>query len=265
VATADLQAARALRWPALWLGLALGGFFDGILLHQILQWHHLLSKVEAVQDMRLQMLADGVFHALMYAVAVIALCMLWRRRDAASGAAASARLWGHALIGFGVWHVIDAVVSHWVTGIHRIRVDSPNPLAWDLVWFFIFGVVPAVWGWWVLRRARTGGGSHGRATAASLAIATLMAGPLAALPTGNANNSEQVMVLFAPGVSSADAFEALAQANARVLWVDRSGGLWAVTMREPRDAWRLYRHGALLVSNSAVAFGCFSWSRPASR
>lgn len=30
------------RWGAA-LGFALGGFFDGILLHQILQWHHLLS------------------------------------------------------------------------------------------------------------------------------------------------------------------------------------------------------------------------------
>ena len=27
------------------LGMALGGFFDGILLHQVLQWHHFLSLV----------------------------------------------------------------------------------------------------------------------------------------------------------------------------------------------------------------------------
>src|SRR5690606_18965301 len=32
------------RWGTV-LGFALGGFFDGILLHQILQWHHLLSLV----------------------------------------------------------------------------------------------------------------------------------------------------------------------------------------------------------------------------
>lgn len=25
------------------LGLGLGGFFDGIVLHQILQWHHMLT------------------------------------------------------------------------------------------------------------------------------------------------------------------------------------------------------------------------------
>src|SRR5687768_8252330 len=37
------------RWGAV-LGFALGGFFDGILLHQILQWHHLLSLVPGIDD-----------------------------------------------------------------------------------------------------------------------------------------------------------------------------------------------------------------------
>ena len=38
--------ARALRWPGWLLGFALGGFADGILFHQVLQWHHLLSGVD---------------------------------------------------------------------------------------------------------------------------------------------------------------------------------------------------------------------------
>lgn len=29
--------------PAFLLGVGLGGFVDGILLHQVLQWHHLLT------------------------------------------------------------------------------------------------------------------------------------------------------------------------------------------------------------------------------
>ena len=49
-----LNSTRA-RW-AIVLGFALGGFFDGIVLHQILQWHHLLSLVPAVDSIRLQVL-----------------------------------------------------------------------------------------------------------------------------------------------------------------------------------------------------------------
>ncbi len=29
----------------IFLGLGLGGFFDGIILHQVLQWHHLFTSV----------------------------------------------------------------------------------------------------------------------------------------------------------------------------------------------------------------------------
>ena len=46
--TAGPRPAQAVRRPAtLALGFALGGFFDGIVLHQVLQWHHLLSAVDA--------------------------------------------------------------------------------------------------------------------------------------------------------------------------------------------------------------------------
>ncbi|MBA3489525.1 MAG: DUF2243 domain-containing protein, partial [Longispora sp.] len=33
------------RAPGLFLGLGLCGFIDGILLHQVLQWHHMISHV----------------------------------------------------------------------------------------------------------------------------------------------------------------------------------------------------------------------------
>jgi len=59
------------------LGFALGGFFDGILLHQILQWHHLLSAIDP-DDARMQVTADGLFHALMYVLALAGLGQLWR-------------------------------------------------------------------------------------------------------------------------------------------------------------------------------------------
>ena len=247
-----------LRWAGFWLGFALGGFFDGILLHQVLQWHHLLSNVQAaaLQDMRAQMLADGLFHALMYLIAAWALWLLWKARADYAAPGADRALWANALMGFGIWHIVDSIVSHWITGIHRIRVDSPNPLFWDLLWFAVFGIVPLVIGWVLRRRS---GGDSGRVTATALALGAVVAGPLAALPSGETG---QVIVVFRPGMEGAPAFNALAATDARVLWVDRSGGLWAVSMPNPGRAGELYAHGALLVSNSAMAMGCFGWSRP---
>jgi uncharacterized membrane protein len=250
---------RTLRRAGFLLGFSLGGFFDGILLHQVLQWHHLLSNVQAaaLQDIRAQMLADGLFHVLMYFIAAWALYLLWKARADYSAPGADRTLWALALIGFGTWHIVDSFFSHWITGIHRIRVDSPNPLFWDLLWFAVFGLVPAAIGWWLHRHSRPGG-DRGRTTAAALALAAVVAAPLAALPAGE---TDQVLVMFRPGMEGAPAFDALAAADARVLWVDRSGGLWAVAMDEPARARELYAKGALLVSNSALAMGCFSWSR----
>ena len=70
------------------LGFALGGFFDGILLHQVLQWHHFLSLVpgEALRDIRAQILADGLFHVAVYAVAALGLWLLWRARGGLAAA-----------------------------------------------------------------------------------------------------------------------------------------------------------------------------------
>jgi uncharacterized membrane protein len=252
-------ASRTLTWAGFLLGFALGGFFDGILLHQILQWHHLLSNVDAVQDMRLQIMADGLFHALMYVLAAIALLLLWRARAATGEPGAGRRLCGTALVGFGAWHMIDGVLSHWILGIHRIRMDSASPLMWDLIWFVGFGVLPALVGGWMLRKAGSGSSGGGRMAAASLGLAALLAGPIALWPDGS--QTRQTMVLFAPGVSSAQAFNALAEVDARVVWVDRHGGLWAVKMQEPAAAWRLYRSGAMWVSNSGLAFGCLAWTR----
>ena len=131
------------------IGIALGGFFDGILLHQILQWHHFLSLVpgEALRDIKNQIIADGAFHVLMYVIAAIGLVMLWRARAGLGGPGAGRRLLGSVLLGFGIWQVIDVVVFHWIAGIHRIRVDVPNPLVWDIGWMVVFGVPTLIlWG-----------------------------------------------------------------------------------------------------------------------
>lgn len=238
------------------LGFALGGFFDGILLHQVLQWHHLLSGVDAVRDLRTQVLADGLFHALMYLLAFAGLAMLWRTRAELPERAAS-ELWALALIGFGTWHVVDTLLSHWITGIHRIRQDADNPLFWDLLWLVAFGLVPLVAGWLLRRR---GGGRGGRPAAAALAVAALVAAPVAAL---GPNGSDEVLVLFRPGTSGAAAFEALARVDARVRWVDASGGLWAVRLPQAGAGRQLYAAGALLVTDTPLALGCVSFTRTA--
>ena len=247
------------------IGFALGGFFDGILLHQVLQWHHFLSLVEGetFRDLRTQILADGLFHVAVYLIAAVGLWLLWRARGGFSGSATDRVLLASALLGFSIWQFSDVVIFHWIIGIHRIRVGVPSPLLYDLGWMVVFGV-PTLIAAILLFRGQGGGdapvqGGPRRPMAASLlSVAVLVAGPVGAMgpPGGNA-----AMVLFSATTTPADAFAAVAAADGRVIWADSTGTLLAVDLGSGGDAWRLYRQGALLVSSSPVIAGCLAWSR----
>ena len=241
-------------WAGYLLGFALGGFFDGILLHQILQWHHLLLAIQSgpFQDMRTQILADGLFHLRMYVIALAGFFSLWRSRRAHI---TGEQLLADALIGFGAWHIIDAVLSHWLLGIHRIKMDSPNPLAWDLFWFAVFGVLPFVMG--IVRRRRDSGkGANGGPVAALLIVAVLTGGVIGALPPSSV---QQVAVLVRPSQAS-QLLNAISSMNARILWADRSGALWVLSLDDIANAHDLYGYGALYVTRSPAALGCLAWS-----
>ncbi len=260
--TPPTEATARLPWVGGLLGFALGGFFDGILLHQVLQWHHLLSGLEgsAFRDIRVQILADGLFHLLMYAVAVAGLWRLWRARRAFALPGADRRLLAGVLIGFGVWHMLDGALSHWILGIHRIRMDVEEPLYWDLLWFFAFGVLFVAAGW---RLGRGGGSGHGaprrRAAApAALAFAVLAAGAAAALPPPGVTT---VLALFGSGPVPPGLAAALRAVDGRPVWSDPSGRLWAIDLGAEGSALPLYRHGALLVSRTILPAGCLNWMR----
>jgi uncharacterized membrane protein len=263
---AETRYSASYTWAGYALGFAMSGFFDGILLHQVLQWHHLLSGLQSARfaDMRVQIMADGLFHAAMYLVAAAGLYMLYRARADLSLPRGGRRLMANFWIGFGVWHVLDAVLSHWVTRIHRIRMDAANPLAWDLAWLFLFGVIPLLAGWWLRRRP----GGHGRGRghtgiALGLAGACLAAGALSLLPVRQAGNT--VTVVVRPGSSGADVLRALDGMDARVVWTDRAGAVWVLSADSEIDTWRFYRHGALYVATGGGPAGCAAWivARPA--
>jgi uncharacterized membrane protein len=252
----EIGQSRRLRWAGLCLGFALGGFFDGILLHQVLQWHHLLSGVEqARQDIKVLILADGLFHLFMYVIAGCGLWLLWRSRKHFALAGNDRALFADVLLGFGTWHVVDAILSHWVLGIHRIRMDVDNPLLWDLLWLALFGIVPIMLGW-LFKRAQGHKAHAAMSSPLALALAVLVSGAIAAAPPPSGG---PVMVLFAPGTTPQQAMAASQALEGRLIWIDPSQQLWAIDLPQGSNAAAFYNYGALLVSNSILPAGCLDW------
>lgn len=252
-------------WAGFTLGSALGGFFDGILLHQVLQWHHLLSGLEqgAFGDLRTQILADGLFHALMYVIGLLGLYLLVRSRRAFQIDGAQRKLLIFALYGFATWHALDAVFSHWVLGIHRIRMASSNPLVWDLAWLLVFGLIPFLI---ALRMHKSqgpssgAGGRHSIRAVVILAFSVGVAGLISLLPL-RTPPTDSLVVILRPDVKPAELFRGMDRAGASLLWSDARGGVWVLkTQAHTRPAF-FYQYGALYVSGTGMAAGCIDWFR----
>jgi uncharacterized membrane protein len=237
------------------LGFALGGFFDGILLHQILQWHHLLSAING-DDVRFQVAADGYFHALMYVIAALGLWMLWAARSNPVGMSGRLMIAG-ILIGFGAWHIVDAALSHWLLGIHRIRMDSSSPLFWDLLWLGLFGLLPVILGW-ILSGPRDGETGAARSAAPARTLVTLLVLGSGALGIWPLQGNEFTTVLFAPGTGQDRLLRSLAAVDAQLVWTSGSGELAVVRLPDGQSGWKLFRHGAILVTGAGLPAGCLN-------
>lgn len=141
---------------ALLLGAGLGGFVDGIVLHQVLQWHHIASSagvpVDTVAGLRLNTVLDGLFHVVTWIMTVVGIALLWR------GARRGARLlWtrlvGGALMGFGLFNLVEGLLNHHLLGLHHVNETAPPEqwLAWDLG-FLASGVLLLVLGYSLSRK-----------------------------------------------------------------------------------------------------------------
>src|SRR4051812_1581589 len=144
------------------LGLGLGGFFDSIVLHQILQWHHMLTSAgypaDSVRNLRINTLWDGVFHAATYVFVAAGLVVLWRAAHRRHAWWSFRLLVGTMLIGFGAFNLVEGIVDHHLLQLHHVNETVPRDqwLYWDLG-FLAWGALMMVGGWALYRsgRART--------------------------------------------------------------------------------------------------------------
>ena len=146
--------------PSVLLGIGFGGFIDGIVLHQILQWHHMLtdegccpaSTVGGLED---NTLADGFFHLGTWVVVMagtIVSLRAWQRGELAPPWRSHL---GGLLAGWGLFNLVEGLIDHQILGIHHVRDDLGAPLGWDLG-FLAFGLALVVLGLALVQSARAG-------------------------------------------------------------------------------------------------------------
>jgi uncharacterized membrane protein len=133
------------RTAGLVLGLGIGGFLDGIVLHQLMGWHHMLSGWYP-EDEKINMLGDGLFHLVCLILVCTGIGLLARAAPAPGRA-----LTGWMIAGWGVFNLVEGIIDHQILGVHHVR-HGDDQLLWDLG-FLAFGAVLVAVGLAVARQA----------------------------------------------------------------------------------------------------------------
>jgi uncharacterized membrane protein len=138
------------------LGIGLGGFVDGILFHQLLQLHSMLSALyppTSVLNIEHNMVWDGLFHVFAWCTTMLGVVLLWRAGATPDVVWCGRTLFGAGLCGWGLFNVVEGTIDHFLLQVHHV-VESQGLSVWD--WLFLAsGILLIALGVGVMRSARS--------------------------------------------------------------------------------------------------------------
>ncbi|WP_124727930.1 DUF2243 domain-containing protein [Staphylospora marina] len=131
-------------WGAFLFGIGMIGMLDGIIFHQILQWHSVYMDTTRHN----QIVSDGLFHLAVTAVLFTGTLILWKSRTPGDDRS----FWGGFLVGGGLFNLVEGIVNHHILQIHHVQEHTPDPLPYDLA-FDAVSILLLLAGWWLSRSA----------------------------------------------------------------------------------------------------------------
>ena len=138
------------------LGIGIGGFIVGIIFHQILQWHEMISnKIPPVNYVAksINMFWDGIFHAVTLIITAAGIILLWqllKRKDIDNS---GYLLTGGLLSGFGLFNLLEGLMDHQILKLHNVKEVTSDKQAWN-IGFLVFSGVLIIIGYFIVKKKR---------------------------------------------------------------------------------------------------------------
>lgn len=120
---------------AIVLGIGSGGLIDGIVFHQILQWHAMLSNKMAPVTLvakSVNAFWDGIFSGFCMLVILVGIVLLWKMLWRKDINRSSRLLAGGMLLGWGFFNMIEGLINHLVLKLHNVREVVEGRTTWNL-------------------------------------------------------------------------------------------------------------------------------------
>jgi uncharacterized membrane protein len=143
------------------LGMGFGGLADGIVLHSILGWHHLICvnasvycQPTSIEQLQLENTQDGYFDLALWLVLLAGTAMFFRAARHVGSAWNGRILSGSMLAGCGLFNFFEGLVNHQILGIHHVLPGSPHQFLFDML-YLANGLLFLVVGAWLIRSPRS--------------------------------------------------------------------------------------------------------------
>lgn len=125
-------------------GVGMIGMLDGIVFHQILQWHSVHMHTDRVH----QIMSDGFFHLFVTVIIFVSGIFLWKGnpQDRPS------LFWGSFFLGAGTFNLLEGIINHHILQIHHVK-PGPNQAVYDIS-YDVFALLLIVIGWVLVRQRK---------------------------------------------------------------------------------------------------------------
>lgn len=138
------------------LGIGMGGFVDGIVLHQIFQWHNMVSNwipPDTVEAMSINMMWDGYFHAFVWLVTFAGILVFRSAAQRREPIPSLQSLLGLLFIGWGLFNLVEGIINHQLLAVHYVR-QVPGYSFYNLVFLAVGGGLFILIGWLLMKAGR---------------------------------------------------------------------------------------------------------------
>ena len=141
------------------LGMGFGGLADGIILHQILGWHHLVCysahcQPNSIAQLQHENTQDGYFHLALWLTLLAGTALMFRAAQQAGLTGRGRVLTGAMLAGSGLFNFFEGLINHQILGIHHVLPGNPHQFLFDML-YLANGLLFVLAGWWLAGPPRT--------------------------------------------------------------------------------------------------------------
>jgi uncharacterized membrane protein len=140
------------------LGAGFGGLADGIVLHSILGWHHLICanttvfcQPTSVYQLQVENTQDGFFDLALYLIVIAGTVMLFRAARHTVPAWSGWVLLGAMLAGSGFFNFFEGLINHQILGLHHVLPGNAHQFLFDML-YLANGALFFLVGLWLVRR-----------------------------------------------------------------------------------------------------------------